>query len=1068
MLVVLKKVFSMKVAVWLLFLFGIIIGTATFIENDYGTQTAKALIYNAKWFEYFLLYFILILLYNIIKFKSYKSRFSVFLFHISFLIIAIGAGVTRYIGYEGIMSIREGQSSSTMVSDMKILQIDLASGEDRVHFEQPLLLSSMTKNRLSKSINIANKDVEIELINYLPSAEKQIVPDPNGKLALELMVSSDGQGGKAVNIREGESYDAGGFMITFNHSLGDISKPVFAISSVDGKFQINTAFDMKTLSMVTREEENLTKGVNPFETKKLHQFNNSAVVLKEVHDKSILRYGSASLKTVGGKPEMITLRVSVDDKSEEVNLFSYVGNRGEDKKLTLAGVDINLNMGAKVINLPFALKLIDFQLERYPGSMSPSSYASEVELTDREEGINSMPFRIYMNHVLDHRNYRFFQSSYDQDEKGTVLSVNHDPGTLPTYIGYLLLTLGMIWNLFDRKGRFQKLLAKAKKLQNIEEDTKPSIFDGLKRVIARAKKVGEIDKKMFDTTAMVMIIVSALLYTTPLQAGELPTLDDNRSKILNSYNQPEMLEQFGEIVLQSHGGRMKPIDTFAHEIVSKLSGKSSIYGVEANAIFLGMTVNPKFFQDLSMIKVGHPKIAKELGLDKSTKYASFNNFFTQDGSYRLSDQISESVRKKPLEKSAYDKELVKVDERLNIAYMVYTGSLLKIYPMPNDPSNKWLNPQEAIQQFPEKLSDMARMMTMYLFEGVSVIQQENNITTFTQAVKLINLYQHKFGDEVIPSKDMVKTEIWYNKLGLLSKLFPLYLMVGLILLMVAFANVVKPTHWIDKATKIAWVLMSIGFVMHLVGMGMRWYVAGHAPWSNAYESIVFIAGSTVVAGLILAKNSPFTLGATALLAGFTMLVAHMNFVNPEITNLVPVLKSYWLMIHVATIISGDGFLGLGSMLSLLVLILFIMRGEGKENIDRSIKEISSIAEMSLIIGLFLMTIGNFLGGVWANESWGRYWGWDAKETWAGVTILIYATVLHLRFIPKMNNPFVFNVASLWAYSSVIMTYFGVNYYLSGLHSYAAGDPVPIPMWVYYAIAGMFALTLVASTKRKMK
>jgi ABC-type transport system involved in cytochrome c biogenesis permease subunit len=174
------------------------------------------------------------------------------------------------------------------------------------------------------------------------------------------------------------------------------------------------------------------------------------------------------------------------------------------------------------------------------------------------------------------------------------------------------------------------------------------------------------------------------------------------------------------------------------------------------------------------------------------------------------------------------------------------------------------------------------------------------------------------------------------------------------------------------------------------------------------------------------------------------------------------------MIHVATIISGDGFLGLGSILSLLVLVLFIIRGKnGHSNIDKSIKELTSIAEMSLIIGLFLLTIGNFLGGVWANESWGRYWGWDAKETWAAVTILIYATVLHLRFIPRFNNPFIFNIASLWAYSSVIMTYFGVNYYLSGLHSYAAGEPVPIPSWVYYGIAGVMILTLLSYRNRKM-
>ena len=1030
-----KKLFSMKVATWLLFLFGVIIGTATFIENDYGTQTAKALVYNARWFEFFLLYFILLLVYNMIKYKSYKNKRSVFIFHMAFLVIAIGAMVTRYVGYEGIMNIREGQSSSTMVSNTKVLQLDLKSASRSIHFEEPLLLSSMTKNSFSTSIDIDGKEVRVELTNYLPSAHKEFIPDVNGKKSLELMVSNGMGKGKLVHLFEGDSYDAKSFIITFNHAPSStLTKPIFRIDETDGKLQLTHDFDIKTLSMLTRKEDNLTKGISLFEKKKLYQFANNAIVLKNRYDKSVEKYVSDSLKTEGGKPEMITLNVSVGEKSKRVNLFSYAGNKGKDKKITLDGVEITLNLGAKVINLPFSLKLIDFQLERYPGSMSPASYASEVELTDREENIENMPFRIYMNHVLDHRNYRFFQSSYDQDEKGTVLSVNHDPGTLPTYLGYLLLMFGIVWNLFDKKSRFQKLLKNARKLQS---------------------------------SSLAVLIVGLLGYTAPLQSASLPILDEHHQKIIGVYT-PKMLNEFGSLTLQSHGGRMKPVDTFAHEIVSKLSGKTSIYGVEPTAIFLGMTVNPKFYQELAMIKVGHPLIVKELGLNDDVKYANFNDFFTKDGQYKLAKQISESVRKKPLDKSAYDKELVKVDERLNIAYMIYTGSLLNIYPVPHDVNNKWVNPQDAIAKFPQEISKMIRMMTLYLFEGTAQIQKDGNTTQFTQAVNLIGLYQKKFGANVLPSKSEIDIEMTYNELGLLSKLVPLYLLVGLILLMASFINVVKPFSSLNWIVKISWILMIAGFATHLLGMGMRWYIGGHAPWSNAYESIVFIAASTVVAGLVFARKSPFTLGATALLAGVTMAVAHMNFVNPEITNLVPVLKSYWLMIHVATIISGDGFLGLGSILSLLVLILFLMRKDGNENIDRAIKELTSIAEMSLIVGLFLLTIGNFLGGVWANESWGRYWGWDAKETWAAVTILIYASVLHLRFIPKFNNSFIFNMASTWAYSSVLMTYFGVNYYLSGLHSYAAGEPVPIPTWVPYSILVLLILTLLAYRNRKLK
>ena len=1029
----LKYIFSMKVAVFLIFMFGAIVGGATFIENDYGTQTAKALIYNAQWFEFFLLYFILMLVYNIIKYKSYKNKMSVFIFHIAFLVIAIGASMTRYIGYEGTLPIREGSSANAMISTEKILAFDVRSGDKTEHYEQPILFSSMTTNSLSETLEVDGKEVHLELTNYLPAAKKELQSDPKGKRVLELMVSNSKGKGRAIHLFDGDHYDAGSFMITYNHpSHGDSTKPIFSISEKGGVFEVTHNFPITTLSMLTRETAELSSGSNSFIMKKLYQFGGNSIVLKEIHEKSSLKYVSTSLKTKGGIPEMVTFDVTVGDNTEQVNLFAYSGMRGEPKIVTVNGVDVRLTLGAKIIELPFSLKLIDFELKRYPGSMSPSSYASEVELTDREEGIVSLPYRIYMNHVLDHRNYRFFQSSYDQDEKGTILSVNHDPGTLMTYIGYFLLTLGMIWNLFDRKGRFQKLLKGARKLQS---------------------------------SSLILLSAFLLSFVEPIQAVSLPELDEKSLEMVQAYDKAS-IEKFAKLTVQDSRGRMKPMDTLAHEIISKLTGKSSVYGVEPASIFLGMVVEPKFYQKLNMIKIGHKKIALDLGLNEDVKYASFNDFFSKAGDYKLSQQISESVRKKPLDKSAYDKELVKADERLNIAYMTYLGSFLKIYPKPNDANNQWGNPQKAIDSFPEKEAGMIRMMTLYFFEGVTDIQAGKGTKRYDQAIGLISLYQKKVGANVVLSDTAVDVEVTYNKLGLLSKLVPLYILVGLVLLIASFINIVKPSFSLERITKVAWVLMIIGFTIHVFSMGMRWYIAGHAPWSNAYESIVFIAGSTIVAGLILARKSPFTLGATALLAGVTMGVAHMNFINPEITTLVPVLKSYWLMIHVATIISGDGFLGLGSILSLIVLLLFIIKKEDDEHINRAIKELTNIAEMSLIIGLFLMTVGNFLGGVWANESWGRYWGWDAKETWAAVTILVYATVLHLRFIPKFNNPFAFNVASLWSYSTVIMTYFGVNYYLSGLHSYAAGERIPLPDWVIPSVIALFVLTLISARSWK--
>jgi len=548
-----------------------------------------------------------------------------------------------------------------------------------------------------------------------------------------------------------------------------------------------------------------------------------------------------------------------------------------------------------------------------------------------------------------------------------------------------------------------------------------------------------------------------------------PTVDDETLKAMQSYNLEHTLN-FGKLAVQDHQGRMKPMDTVAHDVVSKITRRTALYDVEPTQMLLGMIMQPELYQNVPMIYIGHKKIAVTLGLPEDTKYAKFSDFFNKsDGSYKIFDAVTASSRKKPLEKSKYDKELIKIDERVNVAFMAYQGSLMRIYPKPNDDNNKWVAPMDAIKVFtPEHVQEVKMSIAAY-FQMVAQGLKTGKWENADLALKGIRAYQEKYGAEVIPSQSHIDMEIRYNKLGLFSKLVPLYLLLGIVLLIFAFINVLKPNFPMKWIMRISWGIFLFGFVLHIIGLGIRWYIAGHAPWSNAYESIVFIAGTTVLAGILLARNSPFALAGAAILAGITMGVAHMNFINPEITNLVPVLKSYWLMIHVSMMISGDGFFGLGSILSLLVLILYIMRGkDGDENIDRSIKELTNLAEMSLIIGIFLFTVANFLGGVWANESWGRYWGWDSKETWAAVSILIYAVVLHLRFIPSLKSNFIFNVASTWAYFSVLMTYFGVNYYLSGLHSYAAGDPVPIPMWVPIGVAGLFVLTLLAARNRNLK
>ena len=326
----------------------------------------------------------------------------------------------------------------------------------------------------------------------------------------------------------------------------------------------------------------------------------------------------------------------------------------------------------------------------------------------------------------------------------------------------------------------------------------------------------------------------------------------------------------------------------------------------------------------------------------------------------------------------------------------------------------------------------------------------------------IKKYQSTFGSAVLPSPTKVDFEIKFNNWNVFEKLYPYYLLVGFILLVVLFVKVLSANlslKWLINALSI---LIFIGFLAHTIGLGIRWYISGHAPWSNGYEATIYIGWAGLLAGFVFRKKSPMTLAVTAVLGGIILFVAHLSFLDPQITNLVPVLKSYWLTIHVSAITASYGFMALGALLAFVNLITMIFKTTKNQlRLSLSIKELTYVIEMTLTIGLVLLSIGNFLGGVWANESWGRYWGWDPKETWALASIIFYAFVLHMRFIPGLKSIYTFNFSALVAFASIIMTFFGVNYYLSGLHSYAAGDPVPIPTFVYYSIAVIAIISLVA-------
>jgi len=454
--------------------------------------------------------------------------------------------------------------------------------------------------------------------------------------------------------------------------------------------------------------------------------------------------------------------------------------------------------------------------------------------------------------------------------------------------------------------------------------------------------------------------------------------------------------------------------------------------------------------------------------DMDSKYirVAFNGFFDLNGKYLLSSYVESAYEKLPKDRDQFDKDIIKVDERVNICFAVYAGGIFRLFPLPDDPNNTWLTYMQSTQFRGNDSLFVANIIPMY-FKGVKQGIEANNWQTADTIISYIKRFQFRYGSKVLPLQKKIDLEIVYNKLSLFSRLFMYYSLTGVLLLLVVIINLFNNNKWLNYLAQVFKWLIIFGFLIHLSGLVLRWYISGHAPWSNGYESMIYIAWATIFSGIIFSKKSTLTLAATSIISGLLLMVAHLNWLDPEITNLVPVLNSYWLMIHVAIITASYGFFSLGSILGLISLWLIIFTNStNKHKLKNTLSELTIINEKSLEIGLFMLTIGTFLGGVWANESWGRYWGWDPKETWALVSVLVYAFVLHMRFIPALRDKLIFNIISMFAIWTIIMTYFGVNYYLSGLHSYAAGDPMPIPSFVYYLLSLMFMTAIIAKLRYK--
>lgn len=672
-------------------------------------------------------------------------------------------------------------------------------------------------------------------------------------------------------------------------------------------------------------------------------------------------------------------------------------------------------------SLPFSVTLNDFRLKRYPGSYSPMSYESDLIIIRKG---NEIPLEatIRMNKVIDVDGYRLFQSSFDQDEQGTVLSVSYDrPGMQLTYTGYFLLLVGSILILFSKKSRFGRL----------------------------RKELGDMKK----TTPFCLLFLVGLSGVFGLQ-----TLHAQQPCV-----SPRHAEKFGKLVVLNPNGRLEPVNSYTSAILRKLYGADKLNGINSDQFFLNLLAFPDEWGAYPFIKVDNKEILKRFGRDG--KYIAWQDVFDADGNYILADEMNTIYAKPAAERKRLDSSLLKLDESVNIVYRIMQHQLLPLFPDGNDMQGKWYSSGDDLDVFQGKDSLFVnKIMDWYIYELVNGVQA-NDWKEADKIVEMMNVFQQAKAKVPAIDNHKVKAEILYNQLNLFFWCRLAYLILGGILLFIICGEIIADFKWGRKLCGILITLLVIAFLAHTIGIILRWYICGHAPWTNAYESMICTSWILVGSGLLFTCRFRILPALAGLLGGIMLFVAGLNHLNPEITPLVPVLQSYWLMSHVAIIMIGYVFFTLCALTGLFNLILMnLLSTANRVKLMFRIRELTLLNEMAMILGLFFMTAGTFLGAIWANVSWGRYWGWDPKETWALISIVVYTLVLHIRFIPllKGKTDWCFNLLSVVAILSVIMTWFGVNYYLSGLHSYGKSEGGDFLLWIWgLGVCLVFVLALFA-------
>ena len=620
----------------------------------------------------------------------------------------------------------------------------------------------------------------------------------------------------------------------------------------------------------------------------------------------------------------------------------------------------------------FWVTLDDFELRYYDGTFAPMDYVSHLRLSDEAGSVEGV---VSMNNILRHKEFRIYQAGYDADAEGATLMVQHDPyGIAITYAGYIMLLLSFILFFFDRNSMFRKLLR----------------HPSLRRLS--------------------VVVLFVLLTPLGVLAHESP---------LPRTLSPEAADSFCDVLVY-HNHRIAPLETLAIEFTQKLTGKAEYRGLSAEQVFVGWYLFADDWTEEPMIKIKGEAVRRELGIEGG--YARLVDFIGNDG-YKLDNMLRSDSRS--LRQSA---ELA--TEKFSLVSMLSMGTLLRVFPSTDAQSGDtvWYSPTDEL---PATMSGDEQLLVRKSLALVAQAAAGGDEQRVIEMMNDIARYQRSVA-HALPSERKIAAERLYNSINYNRPLAMSCLTLG-ILSLLWLINLRREGRGVRVLRSLLYTFL-VALALYLsLHIALRYYISGHIPLANGYETMQFMAWSSVVITLAIARRFPLALPFGLLVAGFTLLVAMLGEASPRITQLVPVLQSPLLSIHVMVIMISYTLLAFIMLNGISAMVLRALRGM---EASADVEYLAVVSRIMLYPAVALLTAGIFIGAVWANLSWGRYWGWDPKEVWALITMLIYAALIHTSSLRALRNPMTFHLFAVVAFLAVLITYFGVNFFLGGMHSYA--------------------------------